>query len=43
MKKQIKLTLLLLTIAGLLIITSCSSSKKGLCGCPNKQGMVGYK
>jgi hypothetical protein len=21
---------------------SCSSSKKGNCGCPNKKGLVGY-
>jgi hypothetical protein len=37
-----KITLLFL-IAICLIATSCSSAKKGQCGCPNKQGMVGYK
>ena len=34
-------SLLLLAIS--LLGTGCSSSKKGQCGCPNKQGMVGYR
>ena len=42
MQKIKKITLLFL-IAVFLIATGCSSSKKGQCGCPNKQGMVGYK
>jgi hypothetical protein len=42
MQKTKKITLLFL-IAISLVATSCSSSKKGQCGCPNKQGMVGYK
>jgi len=37
-----KLPLLLLLMA-CLFATGCASSKKGQCGCPNKQGMVGYK
>jgi hypothetical protein len=45
MKKAKKISVLLL-IAVCLIAVSCSSSKgfskKGSCGCPNKQGMVGY-
>ncbi|HQW83180.1 MAG TPA: hypothetical protein PK987_01895 [Ferruginibacter sp.] len=43
MKLLNKLPLLLLIIATVLLAASCSSSKKGQCGCPNKQGMVGYK
>jgi hypothetical protein len=42
MQKIIKISFLLL-IAGTLAATGCSSSKKGQCGCPQKQGMVGYK
>lgn len=42
MQKIIKISSLLL-IATCLVVTGCSSSKKGQCGCPNKQGMVGYK
>jgi hypothetical protein len=41
MQKLFKITLLL-TLLVSLIATGCSSSKKGQCGCPNKQGMVGY-
>lgn len=41
MKKLIKISALLL-IAITLIVSGCSSSKKGSCGCPNKKGMVGY-
>jgi predicted component of type VI protein secretion system len=41
--QQIKKITLLFLIAACLIATGCSSSKKGQCGCPNKQGMVGYK
>lgn len=43
MKQLNKLPLLLLIIATILLFASCASSKKGQCGCPNKQGMVGYK
>jgi len=42
MQKTKRLSALLL-IAVCLIAASCSSSKKAGCGCPNKQGMVGYK
>jgi len=38
-----KKALFVLIIAGLMITAGCSSSKKSQCGCPNKQGMVGYK
>jgi len=41
MQKLLKITLIL-TLLVSLIATGCSSSKKGQCGCPNKQGMVGY-
>jgi len=41
MQKLFKITLIL-TLLVSLIATGCSSSKKGQCGCPNKQGMVGY-
>jgi len=41
MKKTFKILSLLL-IAGSLVLSGCSSSKKGSCGCPAKQGMVGY-
>lgn len=34
------LFLLLVTVA--ISAMSCSASKKSNCGCPNKQGMVGY-
>ncbi len=40
MKQLIKLTLLVFVIS--VIVTGCSSSKKSQCGCPNKQGMIGY-
>jgi len=42
MQQIVKISSLLL-LAITLIATGCSSSKKGQCGCPNKQGMVGYK
>jgi len=42
MRQSIKLISFVL-IAICLIATGCSSSKKGMCGCPNQQGMVGYK
>ena len=42
MKKYLKNTLLFV-LAVSLVATGCSSSKKGQCGCPNKQGMIGYK
>lgn len=41
MKQLIKLTLFLTFIISIIVI-GCSSSKKSQCGCPNKQGMVGY-
>ena len=37
-EKTLKFVVVILLFAGLL--GSCTSSK---CGCPNKQGMVGYK
>ncbi len=37
-----KLSILVL-IGICLLATGCASSKKGQCGCPNKQGMVGYR
>lgn len=43
MRQINKLPLLLLIAAIVLMAASCASSKKGQCGCPNKQGMVGYK
>lgn len=41
MQKLFKITLLFTLIVGL-AATGCTSSKKGQCGCPNKQGMIGY-
>jgi hypothetical protein len=41
MKKVVKIGLFVLLV-GSLALTSCSSSKKSQCGCPNRQGMVGY-
>ncbi len=41
MKNSVKAISLLL-IAITLVAAGCSSSKKSQCGCPNKQGMVGY-
>jgi len=41
MKNPLKFISLLL-MAFALLAAGCSSSKKGQCGCPNKQGMVGY-
>ncbi len=43
MQQRNKITLLVLIFAGLLMATGCASTKNGNCGCPNKQGMVGYK
>jgi hypothetical protein len=44
--QELKKISVLLLIAICLMAASCSSSKsfgkKGGCGCPNKQGMVGY-
>lgn len=42
MKETIKITAVLF-LAISLVVSGCSSSKKGSCGCPNKQGMVGYR
>ncbi len=42
MKAIIKITSVLL-LAVVLISTGCNSARKSQCGCPNKQGMVGYK
>lgn len=41
MQKLFKITLLLI-VATSLVFSGCSSSKKGQCGCPQKQGMIGY-
>ena len=41
MQKLFKITLLL-TIAISLVAAGCSSSKKSQCGCPSKQGLIGY-
>jgi len=41
MQKLFKLALLLI-MATSLVVSGCSSSKKGQCGCPQKNGMVGY-
>jgi len=40
--KNVKNLLLFLAIAIAMFTTSCNSSKKSNCGCPNKKGMVGY-
>lgn len=42
MERLFKISSLLL-LAVCLLGTGCASSKKGQCGCPAKQGMVGYK
>jgi hypothetical protein len=41
--QHLKKLSLLFFIMACVIATGCSSSKKGQCGCPNKQGMIGYK
>ena len=41
MQKLIKIGLVAL-IAVSFMVSSCSTSKKGSCGCPNKRGLVGY-
>lgn len=41
MKKLFKITILLTLLASL-VITGCTSSRKGQCGCPSKTGMIGY-
>jgi hypothetical protein len=41
MKNVNKLLLFLLIVIAIFAV-SCNSSKKSNCGCPNKQGMVGY-
>jgi len=43
MQQITKKALFVLVIAFFVTAAGCSSSKKGQCGCPNKQGMVGYK
>jgi hypothetical protein len=40
---QTKRISVLLLMAIFLIASGCSSTKKAGCGCPGKQGMVGYK
>ncbi len=40
--KRTKRIIALLLIAISITAMGCSSSKKAGCGCPNKQGMVGY-
>jgi len=42
MKRFFAITIICILTTSL-FVTGCSSSKKGQCGCPNKQGMVGYK
>jgi hypothetical protein len=35
--------LIMVVLVGVsLLFAGCSSSKKGQCGCPAKQGMIGY-
>ncbi len=41
MKNLSKIILALFVVISISMI-SCTASKKGNCGCPNKQGMVGY-
>jgi len=41
MKKLFKITILF-TLTICLLVSGCTSSKKGQCGCPSKTGMVGY-
>lgn len=41
MQKLLKIALIL-TVALGLITAGCSSSKKGQCGCPTKNGFIGY-
>ena len=41
MQNLFKIAILIVLIVSL-VITGCSSSKKGQCGCPSKTGMVGY-
>ena len=40
--KFINKVLLVLAITIATFAISCNASKKSKCGCPNKQGMVGY-
>ncbi|MEO6134468.1 MAG: hypothetical protein ABIP35_04910 [Ginsengibacter sp.] len=40
--KTVSSIMFVLLLAVALCATSCSASKKNNCGCPNKQGMVGY-
>ena len=40
--KIVNKVLLVLFIMIAIFVVSCNSSKKNKCGCPNKQGMVGY-
>ncbi len=42
MKRIIRISTILLLASGL-VLTGCSASKKGSCGCPAKQGIIGYK
>ncbi|HNP53022.1 MAG TPA: hypothetical protein PKK69_00325 [Ferruginibacter sp.] len=39
MKQLIKFTLVLMAF-GALVLTGCSSSKKGQCGCPGRSGVI---
>jgi hypothetical protein len=41
MKRYFTIALLIMLTVSL-VVAGCSSSKKGQCGCPAKQGMVGY-
>ncbi len=38
---KFKILLLVLLIA--IVFSNCTSSKKLFCGCPNENGLVGYK
>lgn len=41
MQRNFKLVFLVLMVI-IFAVSSCSTSKKGSCGCPNKKGFVGY-
>lgn len=41
MQKLFKISILV-ALVSMLGLAACTSSKKGQCGCPAKNGMVGY-
>ena len=43
MNRLIKISAIVIIIVSCFAVSGCSASKKGQCGCPNKQGIVGYK